>query len=118
MITLHDLPAWAAVLTALLILAGSSLALIGSLGLLRFKSFYERVHAPTLGATLGMACILLASILYFSIGQTRPVVHEILIGLFVTVTTPVTLLLLVQTTLYRDRQEGRDPLGEGSGQDC
>ena len=57
MISLHDLPVWAALLTALLILIGSSLALIGSLGLLRLKSFYERVHAPTLGATLGMASI-------------------------------------------------------------
>lgn len=112
MTTLHDIPAWAALLTALLILIGSSLALIGSLGLLRLNSFYERVHAPTLGATLGMASILLASMLYFSISQTRPVVHEILIGIFVTVTTPVTLLLLVQTTVYRDRQEDQDPLAE------
>lgn len=110
MITLHALPSWAALLIALLILTGAGLALIGALGLLRFKSFYERVHAPTLGSTLGMGCILLASMLYFSIGQTRPVVHEILIGLFITITTPVTLLLLVQATLYRDRQEGRDPL--------
>ncbi len=114
MISLHDLPVWAALLTALLILIGSSLALIGSLGLLRLKSFYERVHAPTLGATLGMASILLASILYFSVNETRPLVHEILIGIFVTVTTPVTLLLLVQATLYRDRLEGRDPLAAES----
>ena len=114
MMMLHDLPAWAAIPIAVLILAGSLLGLTGALGLLRFKSFYERVHAPTLGSTLGMGCILLASILYFSIGQTRPVVQEILIGLFVTITTPVTLLLLVQATLYRDRQDGRDPLNEGS----
>ena len=116
MTTLHDLPGWAALLVALLILLGSGLTLVGALGLLRFRSFYERVHAPTLGSTLGMVCILLASALYFSIGQTRPVVHEILIGLFVTVTTPVTLMLLVQATLYRDRQEGRDPLNRGGGE--
>lgn len=114
MTPLNDLPAWAALLTALLILIGSSLALIGSLGLLRLKSFYERVHAPTLGATLGMASVLLASILYFSVSETRPVVHEILIGIFVTVTTPVTMLLLVQATLYRDRLEGHDPLATGA----
>jgi len=110
--TLKDLPTWAAVLTAMLILLGSGLTLLGSFGLLKLKSFFERVHAPTLGSTLGMASILLASIIYFSVGQTRPVVHEILIGLFVTVTTPVTMLLLVQATLYRERLEGRDPLGE------
>src|SRR5690606_36929491 len=54
MTTLQDLPGWAALLTSALILLGSALTLIGSFGLLRMKSFYERVHAPTLGATLGM----------------------------------------------------------------
>ncbi len=115
MTTLQDLPGWAALLTSALILLGSALTLIGSFGLLRMKSFYERVHAPTLGATLGMASILAASMIYFSVSETRPVVHEILIGIFVTVTTPVTLLLLVQATLYRDRLEGRDPLAAGRG---
>ncbi len=110
MTTLHDLPGWAALLAAFLVLLGSGLTLIGNIGLLRLKSFYERVHAPTLGATLGMASILLASMIYFSASQTRPVVHEILIGLFVTITTPVTLLLLVSATLYRDRLEHGDPL--------
>ncbi|MGH8696530.1 MAG: monovalent cation/H(+) antiporter subunit G, partial [Burkholderiales bacterium] len=47
------LPALTAALTALLVLAGAALALIGSLGLLRLKTFYDRVHAPTMGTTLG-----------------------------------------------------------------
>jgi len=38
--------------TAAFLLAGAALALIGSLGLLRLRGFYERVHAPTLGTTL------------------------------------------------------------------
>ncbi|CAH1665597.1 monovalent cation/H(+) antiporter subunit G [Chelatococcus asaccharovorans] len=107
---LAALPAWAALITAFLVLLGAGLALIGNIGLIRFASFYERVHAPTLGATLGMLSILAASIVCFSALQTRPVVHEILIGVFVTVTTPVTLMLLVQATLYRDRLEEKDPL--------
>lgn len=115
MTALPDLPAWAALPTAVLVLLGSGFALIGSLGLLRLKSFYERVHAPTLGTSLGMANVLLASILYFSAVQTRPVVHEILIGIFVTVTTPVTLMLLVQATLYRDRLEGQEPPSAARG---
>ncbi|TDR89596.1 monovalent cation/H(+) antiporter subunit G [Enterovirga rhinocerotis] len=107
---LQTLPAWAEILVAILVVLGSGLALIGSIGLVRFRSFYERVHAPTLGSTLGTASILLASIAFFSLTRTRPFVHELLIGLFVTVTTPVTLLMLVQATIYRDRLEGRDPL--------
>lgn len=110
MSTIEDLPLWAAILISALLVTGSGLALIGSIGLLRFKTFYERVHAPTLGTTMGLFTILAASMLYFSLTQTRAVVHEVLIGIFVTTTTPVTFMLLVQATLYRDRFEGSDPL--------
>ena len=100
-----ELPAWAALATAAFVLVGAMLTFTGTLGLLRFPSFYERVHAPTLGTTLGMACILIASSIFFSVLRTRPVLHELLIAVFVTTTTPVTLVLLVRATLYRDRSE-------------
>src|SRR5215210_5574087 len=100
------LPAWAALLTALLVLVGAIVTLIGSLGLLRLGNFYARVHAPTLGTTLGMGSVLAGSALCFSILDARPVVHEILIAAFVTLTTPATLMLLVRAALYRDRTEG------------
>jgi len=101
-----DLPAWAALLTAFFVLLGATVTLIGSIGLLRLGNFYARVHAPTLGTTAGMASILVGSALFFSVLETRPIVHEILIAVFVTVTTPVTLMLLVRAALYRDRTEG------------
>ncbi len=101
-----DLPAWAALPVAMLLLLGAALALVGSIGLVVLRGFYARVHAPTLGTTLGMACILAASALCFSVLEARPVVHEILIAVFVTVTTPVTLMLVVRAALYRDRIEG------------
>ena len=47
-----DLPLWAAILTAFFLLAGALITAIGSFGLVRLKSFYGRVHAPTLGTTL------------------------------------------------------------------
>jgi multicomponent K+:H+ antiporter subunit G len=100
-----ELPAWAEVVTAVLLLIGAATTLIGSLGLLRLKTFYERVHAPTLGTTLGTGSIVLASMIYFSVLQTRPVLHEILIAVLVTVTTPVTLMILVRAALLRDRSE-------------
>jgi len=109
---IEQVPLWASVLVSALLITGSSLALIGSIGLLRFKTFYERVHAPTLGATLGLFTILAASMLYFSVAQTRTVVHEVLIAIFVLTTTPVTFILLVGASLYRDRFEGHDPLTE------
>ena len=103
-----ELPTWAAVLTATLLCVGAAITLIGSIGLLQLGSFYERVHAPTLGTTLGTGCIVIASMIYFSVLQTRPVLHELLIAVFVTITTPVTLMILVRAALFRDRLENAD----------
>jgi multicomponent K+:H+ antiporter subunit G len=97
--------AFAMTMTAILLVGGAAITLVGSLGLLRLRTFYERVHAPTLGTTLGTGCIALASIIYFSIAGSRPVLHELLIILCVTVTTPVTLMILVRAAVLRDRSE-------------
>ena len=102
---LDALPAWAAVLVGLLVLAGAAFAFVGSLGLLRLRDFYKRVHAPTLGTTFGTFFMLAGSILCFSVAQGRPIFPELLIGVFLTLTTPITLMLLVRTALYRDRVE-------------
>lgn len=110
-----DLPAWAAIATGLLLLLGAGLALTGCLGLLRLRSFYDRMHAPTLGSTLGIGSILIASMLFFSVRETRLVVHEVLIGLFMVVTTPVTLVLLARAALYRDRSEDAPGIPQRDG---
>src|SRR3546814_14749888 len=71
-------------------------------------NFYERIHPPTLGTTWGTMCILIASMISFSTLRTRPMIHEILIAIFVTLTTPITLMLLARAALYRDRIEGSE----------
>lgn len=103
-----DLPVWAAWLIVACAVAGAALSLTGAVGLARLGRFYERVHAPTLGATLGMALIVVASILFFSLSEGRLVLRDLLIGVFLTATTPVTLILLARAAVYRDRTEG-DP---------
>ncbi|MFM9859120.1 monovalent cation/H(+) antiporter subunit G [Pseudoxanthobacter sp. M-2] len=105
MTPLADLPAWAAVAVGILVLLGTAITALGSVGLLRFATFYERVHAPTLGTTAGTGLVLAASMVFFTALGARPVIHEILIAAFITVTTPVTLILLVRATLFRDRFE-------------
>lgn len=97
---------WVALPVSLLLVAGASLALVGSIGLVTLRSFYDRLHAPTLAATLGMGFILLASMLFFSVQQMRFVLHEVLIAMLMVVTTPVTLMLLARAALHRDRREG------------
>ena len=91
---------------AVLVLAGALLAFLGSLGLLRMKTFFERVHPPTMGTTLGTVLVLAGSLLYFTALESRLVLHEILIAVFVTVTTPVTYLLLGRAALRREQEPG------------
>ncbi|OAP37721.1 cation:proton antiporter [Sinorhizobium glycinis] len=104
---LTDLPPWAAILVCGLLLLGAAMTLIGSLGLLRLPSFYDRLHAPTIATSGGTILICLASMLCFAVLQSRWIFHELLIIFFVTVTTPVTLMLLGQAALYRDRVKER-----------
>lgn len=106
MIQAPDLPSWAAALVAVLVLGGAAFALIGSVGLLRLKTFYDRLHPPTIGTSFGTFLICLGSMVCFSVLSSRPSVHEILIVIFMTLTTPVTFMLLARAALYRDRTEG------------
>lgn len=101
-----ELPLWAAIVVSACMLAGALLVLAGAFGLVRLGTFYQRVHAPTLGTTLGMALILASSIIFFSVSRERVALHEILIAVFLTLTTPISLMLVVRAALYRDRQAG------------
>ncbi len=112
---IEELPGWAAVFTSVFVFSGAAVTLIGSLGLVRLGSFYERVHAPTLGTTLGTGSIALASAVFFSALQARPVLHALLIVVFVTLTTPVTLTILVRAALFRDRSENPNRIPEPDG---
>lgn len=100
-----DIPVWAAIAVAFFLLIGSGLALIGAIGFLRLPTFYERIHAPTLGTSWGIGGVMLASMIFFTVSSGRLVFHEILIGIFVTVTTPITFMLLARAALHRDRAE-------------
>jgi multicomponent K+:H+ antiporter subunit G len=94
---------WVAIPAAILLVMGGLCALIGSLGLARLKSFYQRMHGPSMGSTLGLGCVLLASMLLSSVSQGHPVVHEILITLFVVTTAPITAMLLMGAALRRPK---------------
>ena len=100
-----DIPLWAGIPASILLVMGGVISLIGSAGLLRFKNFVSRIHAPTLGNTMGAACVLVASILVFSSIEHRFVIHEILITLLLFITSPVTAMLLMRAAVYRDKRE-------------
>jgi multicomponent K+:H+ antiporter subunit G len=103
---LAAVPLWAAIVAAVFFVVGSVLTLLGAIGLARFDSFYRRIHAPTLGSSWGTGGMVMGSMIIFSAASGRPVLHDLLIGIFVTVTTPITLMMLGRSALYRDRSEG------------
>ncbi|MDH0372967.1 monovalent cation/H(+) antiporter subunit G [Comamonas aquatica] len=102
------LPLWAEVLIAALVLGGATIALLGSLGLLRLKSYFERVHAPSIIATMGCWLIMWATFVFFTATGQGLALHALLIAVFIAVTVPITTIFLMRAALFRARRAGRD----------
>jgi multicomponent K+:H+ antiporter subunit G len=98
-----DISAWAAIPAAALLILGGLCTVLGSLGLLRLRTFYARMHGPSMGSTLGLGCVLLASILLTSVARAGLVMHEILITVFVMTTGPITAMLLMRAAVRRPK---------------
>lgn len=107
----ENVPAWAALPMALLLILGGCIILIGALGLMRLPSFYQRIHGPAITVTLGAGCLLLASMLYFTVLQSRLVIHEIVIAVFILMTAPVVSMLLMRAAVYRNIRIGKPEAG-------
>ena len=106
--TEFDLPLWAEAIVAALVLLGAAVALLGSFGLLRLKTFFERIHVPAIIATLGCWCITLGTVLFFSLQQHALTVFPLLITFFIAITVPIATIFLVRAALFRARQMGKD----------
>ena len=102
--TEFTLPNWIALPAALLLISGGLFALMGSCGLLRLRNFYARMHPPTMGTTLGTGCILISSMLVSSALLDRPIIHELLITVFVVVSAPVSAITLMRAAISRTRR--------------
>ncbi len=85
---------------SLLIVAGAIFTFIGSLGLVRLKDFYTRLHGPTKATTLGVGSLLIASALYFSMIEYSISLHEVLVTLFLFLTAPVSAHMLAKAGLH------------------
>lgn len=113
--TSQDFPLWAEIVTAVFVVVGAAFAAVGSFGLVRMPTFFTRIHTPTLGATAGVWCITIATVVYFSAQGGSVFLHAILITLFIAVTAPVTTIFLMRATLFRERQKGGNvPMEEKS----
>ena len=111
-----EIPAWAAIPVALLLITGGSIIVVGALGLLRLPTFYQRIHGPAITVTLGTGFLLLASMLYFSVLRSRLVTHELIIAAFLLMTAPVVAMMIMRAAVYRDLRAKRGDAGATAGE--
>ena len=102
------LPLWVELSTSLLAVTGGLAALVGLLGLLRLRSFFQRCHAPTLISTAGTWSLTMATVLLLSFAREQFFAHGLLVGLFIVLTAPVTTIFLMRAALFRRRTTGKE----------
>ena len=105
---MNDLPLWIQISAALLLVASGLITVIGALGLLRLPTFYTRIHAPTLGNTMGAFLLLLACVLVGSHVEHRPILHPLIITVLLIITSPCTAMLLMRAAIRRDERKARE----------
>jgi multicomponent Na+:H+ antiporter subunit G len=89
-------------ITAVLLLLGSTLMLLTGIGLVRFPDTFCRMHASGKAGTLGVVSIVLAAIIYF-LGTPHDVwVRGLLAIIFQFLTTPASTHLLAQAVYLCD----------------
>lgn len=100
------IPLWAEVTVAILLVLSGVFTVISALGFLRLPDFFSRMHPPALAYTFGSWCVTLAGILYFSLLESRPMLHPWIVIIMLSITVPVTTLLLARAALFRLRTSG------------
>jgi multicomponent K+:H+ antiporter subunit G len=99
---------WSEILVALLLLASGAVVLAAALGLWRLPDFFARMHAPALASTLAAWIVTLASIVHFSARAGELSLHVWLIIIILSITAPVTTIVLARAALFRRRLAGDD----------
>jgi multicomponent K+:H+ antiporter subunit G len=103
---MNPVPFWVEAAVAGLLVLSGVFVVISAIGFLRLPDFFLRMHPPALAYTFGSWCVTLAGILYFSTIESRPVLHPWLIIIMLSITVPVTTLLLARVALFRRRAAG------------
>lgn len=86
---------------SVLLVAGALFCLLGSVGLARLPDVFMRLHGPSKATTLGVGCIAVASVVFFTLRTGSASLDGLLVILFVVITTPVSAHLLARAALHR-----------------
>ena len=111
------MPPLADILVAVLLVSSGVLVLVAALGLWRLPDFFLRMHAPALASTLGAWIVTLASIVHFSTRGAGLSLHVWLIIIVLSISAPVTTIVLARAALFRRRQAGDQQSKSLSGHD-
>ncbi|GIP16258.1 Na+/H+ antiporter subunit G [Paenibacillus montaniterrae] len=84
-------------IVAILVLFGTAMSLLSSFGLLRLPDVYNRAHATTKAATLGILAILLGAFIYFFFSHGVSSIRLLLGIVFVFLTAPVAGHLIIRS---------------------
>ncbi|HEU4582937.1 MAG TPA: Na+/H+ antiporter subunit G [Polyangiaceae bacterium] len=101
-----EMPLWAQLVVALLLVCSGLLVLISATGLVLLQDFFQRMHPPAIAYTLGSWCVALAGMVCFSVIESGPALHPGLISILLAFSVPVTTVLLARASLFRRRAAG------------
>lgn len=96
----------AEIVVAALLLASGLVVLLAAVGLLRLADFFQRMHAPALASSLASWIVTLACIVHFSSRGEGLALHTWLVIIVLSITAPVTTVVLSRAALFRRRQAG------------
>lgn len=94
------------IVVAAMLLSSGAVVLSAALGLLRLPDFFLRMHAPALASTLAAWLVTFASIVHFSARAGQLSLHVWLIIVLLSITAPVTTMVLGRAALFRERVRG------------
>ena len=100
-----------------LLVAGCFFTLLGGVAMVKLSDFFRRVHGPAKASTLGVGCILVASIVYHWINGSGVHPREILITVFLFLTAPISAHLMSRAalSLMDDRPPHPDRVPDPTG---
>jgi multicomponent K+:H+ antiporter subunit G len=104
---MNGVPLWAEAMVGVLLVMSGVFTVVSAVGLVRLQDFFLRMHPTALAYTFGSWCVTLAGILYFSMLESSAVLHPWIIIIMLSITVPVTTLLLARAALFRRRTAGR-----------
>lgn len=85
-------------------LIGAFFLFVGSFGLAKLPDMMRRLHGPTKATTLGIGCMLIASMLWFGGVHGELSFHELMITLFLFLSAPVTAQMIAKAHILRSKE--------------